>query len=77
MTSGNLHCVVLLDAPDIKTETTQRPMDSHLLAQPLRGLADRWLVGAPLVAVVEEFAGDEDDGGELERCVAVPVLAVG
>ncbi|MFT7648033.1 MAG: 8-amino-7-oxononanoate synthase [Candidatus Poriferisodalaceae bacterium] len=35
MTSGNLHCVVLLDAPDIKTGTTQRPVDGHLLAQPL------------------------------------------
>jgi hypothetical protein len=36
MTSGNLHCVVLLDAPDIKTGTTQRPVDGHLLARPLR-----------------------------------------
>src|SRR4051812_42191312 len=43
----------------------------------LRACAGRWSAGAPSVAVVDEFAGDEDGGGEAEGGVSVVVAAVG
>ena len=43
----------------------------------LRGCADRRSVGAPAVSVVEEFADDEDGGGQAQRGVAVGAAAVG
>ncbi len=43
----------------------------------LRTCAGRWSVGAPSVAVGDEFADGEDGGGQAQRGVTVAGLAVG
>ena len=51
--------------------------DALRLGEELRGSADRWLLGLPSVAVVDEFGGDDEGGGEGELGGAVLGSAVG